>query len=56
MSIGKTVYPALALALLGLIIPNVPSAPSAKAPRPGKVFHPILLEHPPSPFKMPKLS
>ncbi len=51
MNIGKIISPAITLVLAGLIIP---SAPSGENPRPGKGLQPVLSEHPPSPFKMPK--
>lgn len=51
MVIHTLTYAALALAISGGI---VPSAPSAERTRPGTGSHPILSDHAPSPFKMPK--
>lgn len=47
----KTIPTAVLLALAALLIPCPPHATN---PGPVKGSHPILSEHPPSPFKMPK--
>lgn len=51
MNIRKMISPAVTLVMLGLMLP---SPRSGENPRPGKGHHPILSEHAPSPFKMPK--
>jgi hypothetical protein len=51
MNIGKIIYPALALVISGRVIP---SAPPEERMRPGTGLRPVLSEHMPSPFKMPK--
>jgi hypothetical protein len=52
MNITKFIYASIALAILGRTIPSVPCEGNA---RPGTGVHPVLSDHAPSPFKMPRL-
>jgi hypothetical protein len=51
MNITKFIYASIALVMLGRVIPTIPSEVKL---RPGTGAHPILSDHAPSPFKMPR--